>query len=115
MTLTGKAALVSGAAGGIGRAISIAFADEGAAVACCDIDMAGAAETARLVDEAGGRALAMNCDVAIESDTRKAAVSTHNAFGQLDILVSGAAPHDASGTVLETPASPTGNECWRST
>ena len=55
MTLTGKAALVSGAAGGIGRAISIAFAEAGAAVACCDIDMAGATETARLV-ERGGRA-----------------------------------------------------------
>lgn len=102
MTLTGKAALVSGAAGGIGRAISIAFAEAGAAVACCDIDMAGATQTARLVEEAGGRALAMNCDVAIESETRKAAVSTHNAFGRLDILVSGAAPHEASGTVLET-------------
>ena len=102
MTLTGKAALVSGAAGGIGRAISIAFAHEGAAVACCDIDMAGATQTARLVEELGGRALAMNCDVAIESETRKAAASTRDAFGRLDILVSGAAPHEASGTVLET-------------
>ena len=41
MTLGGKAALVSGAAGGIGRAISLAFAEAGAAVACCDIDLAG--------------------------------------------------------------------------
>jgi NAD(P)-dependent dehydrogenase (short-subunit alcohol dehydrogenase family) len=60
MTLTGRVALVSGAAGGTGRAISIAFADEGAAVACCDTDMAGATQTARLIEEAGGRALAMN-------------------------------------------------------
>jgi NAD(P)-dependent dehydrogenase (short-subunit alcohol dehydrogenase family) len=102
MTLTGRVALVSGAAGGIGRAISIAFAEAGAAVACCDIDMAGAAETARLVEETGGRAGPVQCDVAIESETRKAAVSTHNAFGRLDILVSGAAPHDAGGTVPET-------------
>jgi len=64
--------------------------------------MAGATETARLVEEAGGRALAMNCDVAIESETRKAAVSTQDAFGRLDILVSGAAPREGSGTVLET-------------
>ncbi len=102
MTLTGKAALVSGAAGGIGRAISLALAEAGAAVACCDIDVGGAMETARLVGQAGGRAVPVQCDVAVESDTRKAAVSTHNAFGRLDILVSGAAPHDPSGTVPET-------------
>jgi len=102
MTLSGKAALVNGAAGGIGRAISIAFAEAGAAVACCDIDMAGAAETARLVEQAGGRAFPRRCDVAVEGETRAAAAATNDAFGRLDILVSGAAPHDAGGTVLET-------------
>jgi NAD(P)-dependent dehydrogenase (short-subunit alcohol dehydrogenase family) len=102
MTLAGRAALVSGAAGGIGRAISIAFAEAGAAVACCDIDMAGAAETARLVERSGGRALALRCDVASENETQMAATAAHDALGRLDILVSGAAPHDASGTVLET-------------
>ncbi|MGA8549659.1 MAG: SDR family NAD(P)-dependent oxidoreductase [Stellaceae bacterium] len=102
MTLGGKAALVSGAAGGIGRAISLAFAEAGAAVACCDIDLAGTAETVRLVEAAGGQALALHCDVASESETRAAAKATHDAFGRLDILVSGAAPHDAAGTVLET-------------
>ncbi|MGH7115513.1 MAG: SDR family NAD(P)-dependent oxidoreductase [Stellaceae bacterium] len=102
MSLSGKAALVSGAAGGIGRAISQAFAEAGAAVACCDIDLAGAAETARLVEEAGGRALAQRCDVSLESDTRAAAAAAQSAFGRLDILVSGAAPHDAGGTILET-------------
>ncbi len=102
MTLSGKAALVSGAAGGIGRAISQAFGEAGAAVACCDIDMEGAGETARLVEQAGGRALAQRCDVTVEEDTRAAAASAQNAFGRLDILVSGAAPHDAGGTILET-------------
>jgi len=102
VTLTGRVALVSGAAGGIGRAISIAFAEAGAAVACCDIDMAGAAETARLVEEAGGQAFSRDCDVAVEIETREAAAATRDAFGRLDILVSGAAPHDAGGTVLET-------------
>jgi NAD(P)-dependent dehydrogenase (short-subunit alcohol dehydrogenase family) len=102
MSLSGKAALVSGAAGGIGRAISIAFAEAGAAVACCDIDVTGAAQTARLVEEAGGRALARRCDVAVEADTRAAAAAAQAAFGRLDILVSGAAPHDAGGTILDT-------------
>jgi NAD(P)-dependent dehydrogenase (short-subunit alcohol dehydrogenase family) len=42
------------------------------------------------------------CDVASESQTRTAAEAAHQAFGRLDILVSGAAPHDPSGTVIET-------------
>jgi NAD(P)-dependent dehydrogenase (short-subunit alcohol dehydrogenase family) len=102
MRLTGKAALISGAGGGICRAIALAFAEAGAAVACIDIDADAAAETARLVAEAGGRATAQGCDVASETQTLAAAAAAHQAFGRLDILVSGAAPHDPSGTVIET-------------
>src|SRR5439155_12045195 len=105
MPLAGKAALISGAGGGICRAIAVAFANAGAAVACVDIDPASAAETARLVAEAGGRSLSQACDVASESQTREAAEAAHQAFGRLDNLVCGAAPHDRSGTVIEiTPA-----------
>ena len=101
MQLAGKAALISGAGGGICRAIALAYAREGAAVACVDIDATSAAETARLVTEAGGRALSRVCDVASERQTLEAAEAAHHAFGRLDILVSGAAPHDPSGTVIE--------------
>ena len=100
--LAGKAALIGGAGGGICRAIAIAFAREGAAVACGDIDAAAAAETARLVGDAGGRSLSQACDVASEAQTRAVADAAHGTFGRLDILVSGAAPHDAGGTVIET-------------
>jgi NAD(P)-dependent dehydrogenase (short-subunit alcohol dehydrogenase family) len=102
MKLTGRAALVSGAGGGIGRAICLAFAEAGAAVACCDIDAASAEETAELARNSGGRAIAQPCDVSVEAQTEAAAAAAHGAFGRLDILVSGAAPHDPSGTVLET-------------
>jgi NAD(P)-dependent dehydrogenase (short-subunit alcohol dehydrogenase family) len=102
MQLAGRAALISGAGGGICRAIALAFAEAGAAVACVDIDAGAAAETARLVTAAGGRAISRGCDVASESQTLAAAEATHQAFGRLDILVSGAAPHDPSGTVIET-------------
>lgn len=102
MKLTGKAALVSGAGGGIGRAISLAFAEAGAAIACCDVDISSLEETVRLVRNAGGRAIAQPCDVAVEAETRAAAAAGHQAFGRLDILVSGAAPYDPSGTVLDT-------------
>ena len=100
--LAGKVALISGAGGGICRAIAIAFAKAGAAVACCDIDADAAAETARLVIEASGRPLSRRCDVSSENETRATADAVYQAFGRLDILVSGAAPHDPSGTVLET-------------
>jgi NAD(P)-dependent dehydrogenase (short-subunit alcohol dehydrogenase family) len=100
--LAGKSALVSGAAGGIGRAIALGFAVAGAAVIAIDTDEAGAAETARLIVDAGGCAVARCCDVVGESDTRAAAAAAYDAFGRLDILVSGAAPHDRGGTVIET-------------
>jgi len=102
MQLAGKAALISGAGGGICRAIAVAFAEAGAAVACCDVDPEAAAETARLVTAASGRALSQACDVASEAATRDVANASHDAFGRLDILVHGAAPHDPSGTVIDT-------------
>jgi NAD(P)-dependent dehydrogenase (short-subunit alcohol dehydrogenase family) len=102
MQLSGKAALISGAGGGICRSITLAFAKEGAAIACCDIDPTAATETARLVTEFGGRAISRTCDVASENDTRAVADAAYQTFGRLDILVSGAAPHDPSGTVIET-------------
>jgi NAD(P)-dependent dehydrogenase (short-subunit alcohol dehydrogenase family) len=102
MTLTERVALVSGAGGGIGRAISLAFVEVGAAVACCDIDLRSAEATARLVQNAGGRAIARRCDVAVEGESLAAVAAAHDAFGRLDVLVSGAAPYDPSGTVLET-------------
>ncbi|HTT81502.1 MAG TPA: SDR family oxidoreductase [Stellaceae bacterium] len=99
--LTGRAALIAGAGGGICRAIALAFAREGAAVVSADIDADAAAETARLVVAAGGRALAQCCDVTSEAATKAAAEAARLAFGRLDILVSGAAPYDPSGSVLE--------------
>ena len=102
MSLAGKAALISGAGGGICRAIALAFARAGASVACGDIDAASAAETARLISEAGGKSLSQACDVASETETLAIAAAARRAFGRLDILVSGAAPHDPSGTILET-------------
>lgn len=103
MTLTGKVALVSGAGGGICRAIARAFTEAGAAVACCDVDAQAAEETARLAEAAGGRpAIARHCDVTVEADTHGAVAAVAAAFGRLDILVSGAATRDPSGTVLET-------------
>ena len=57
---TGKVAFITGAANGIGRAAALAFAREGASVALADVSEKGNQETARLIEEQGGRALAVN-------------------------------------------------------
>jgi len=103
MSLNGKAALISGAGGGICRAIAVAFAEAGASIACADIDAASAEITAELVRAAGGKAVALTCNVADEAAVRAVTTVAHDAFGRLDILVSGAAPHDPGGPVTETP------------
>jgi NAD(P)-dependent dehydrogenase (short-subunit alcohol dehydrogenase family) len=103
MNLTGKAALISGAGGGICRAIAVAFAEAGASVACVDIDIESAKTTAKLVSAAGGKAMAYKCNVADEAEVHMVTKTAHDAFGRLDILVSGAAPHDPGGPITETP------------
>jgi NAD(P)-dependent dehydrogenase (short-subunit alcohol dehydrogenase family) len=101
--LTGKAALISGAGGGIGRAIAVAFAEAGAAVACSDIDRSAAEETARLAAATGARTIVCEGDVASEADTRRFAAAARDALGRIDALVSAAAPYDEGGTVIEVP------------
>jgi NAD(P)-dependent dehydrogenase (short-subunit alcohol dehydrogenase family) len=97
-SLKGKAAIVTGAGGGICRAICITFAQAGAKVACLDVKLKNAEETARL---AGDSALAIACDVSSESDTKAAVERAAKNFGRLDVLVNGAAMSDPTATVLE--------------
>lgn len=97
-SLQGKAAIVTGAGGGIGRAVCIAFAQAGAKVACVDLNLHKAEETAGL---AGEGAVAIKCDVSSEFDTKAAVDRAAKAFGRLDILLNGAAMTDPSATVLD--------------
>ena len=89
--LAGKRALVTGAGSGIGRAIALAFAREGARVQSSDIDRETARETARLIVAAGGTAHARQCDVSDPQSVRRAIAGMQADFDGIDILVNNAA------------------------
>jgi len=86
----GKVAFVTGAANGIGRATALAFAREGASVVATDISEQGVQETARLVVGAGGRALAVRCDVSRAEDVKATLDEAVEAFGRLDVAFNNA-------------------------
>src|SRR5215218_1217873 len=83
-SFAGKVAFVTGAANGIGRAAALAFAREGAGVVVADVSEQGHRETARLIEQAGGRALAVRCDVSRAEDVEAALDKAVGAFGRLD-------------------------------
>jgi NAD(P)-dependent dehydrogenase (short-subunit alcohol dehydrogenase family) len=85
-----KVAFVTGAANGIGRAAALAFAREGASVGVADVSEQGNQETARMIEEAGGRALAVGCDVSRAEDVKAALDQTVEAFGGLDFAFNNA-------------------------
>ncbi len=91
--LDGKTAIVTGAGGGIGRAICTRFAVEGAAVVCIDINTDTVTETATRIQNTGGRAVALSADVSEESTAEAAAERARDDFGNLSVLVNNAV-HD---------------------
>jgi NAD(P)-dependent dehydrogenase (short-subunit alcohol dehydrogenase family) len=90
-SLEGKAAIVTGAAGGIGGAIAKAFKEAGAQVACVDLS----------VDKIGRDYLPIRCDVSAEPETKAAVATIAKTFGGIHVLVNAAAMRDPTATVTD--------------
>jgi NAD(P)-dependent dehydrogenase (short-subunit alcohol dehydrogenase family) len=91
--LKDKIALVTGGDSGIGRAVAIAFAREGAdvAIAHLDAEQADADETRRYIDEAGRKSLGVALDLAVDENCKRLVDITVERFGHIDVLVNNAA------------------------
>ncbi len=103
--LTGKAALITGADSGIGRAVALAFAREGADVLISYLDEGeDAQETVRVVRAAGRKAVAVAGDISQEAHCQQLVQRAIQEFGKLDILVNNAAFQRTYGSITEIPA-----------
>jgi NAD(P)-dependent dehydrogenase (short-subunit alcohol dehydrogenase family) len=93
--LRGRCALVTGAGNGIGRAVALRLAWEGAVVCLVDIESEPVQQAAAEIEADSGRALAVVADVRVEDDIAAAVVEAEEAFGSLDIVVANAAVEPA--------------------
>lgn len=91
MLFEGKTIIVTGGAGGIGRATAIAFAREGGHAVIADLDQEGADAVAKAIrDEKGPEPYAVKCDVSDEASVERAVDAAIATFGHLDVVVNNA-------------------------
>jgi 3-oxoacyl-[acyl-carrier protein] reductase len=88
--LDGKVALVTGAGGGIGSAVATRLTEEGAAVACTDVNLEAAELVAKQLEERGGRAIAIEHDVTDRASWESAVDRAQDELGSLDVVVNNA-------------------------
>ncbi|WP_426498176.1 SDR family NAD(P)-dependent oxidoreductase [Streptomyces sp. D54] len=105
---TGKAVLVTGAGSGIGRAVALAFAAEGASVVAAGRTAASLDETVALIEKEGGSAVAVTADVTRSEDVRALVRRTVEHFGSLDVAVNNAGVFRGGAPVADLP-----EEDWR--
>lgn len=104
--LQGKIALITGGSSGIGRATALLFAREGAAVSILDLDKAGGQAVVQSIVSFGGSAIFVHCDVTKSEDCKRAADSTVNELGGLDILF------NCAGTIHRASVPETSEKDW---
>jgi NAD(P)-dependent dehydrogenase (short-subunit alcohol dehydrogenase family) len=110
MELTGKVALVTGAGSGIGRAIAIRFAQEGARIIVNDMDGGAAEKTAKEIETIGGQAYPLQANISKREEVQAMAAKGSERFGSITILVNNAGTGGASILSKDMPS-----EAWENT
>ena len=105
--LENKTAIITGAASGMGRAMAILFASEGAKVVVADLKQDMIDEVVKIIHESGGRAMGLICDVSHEEDIKRLIDQTKQKYQTLDILINNAGVMDDFEPVHELS-----NEKW---
>ena len=101
MKLANKIALITGAGSGMGRTAALLFAQEGARLACVDIDERAAQETARAIEKAGGKAFACRADVSQSGDAEAMVNATVAQLGIPHIVYNNAGIEGASAFLAQ--------------
>ena len=95
--LEGKVAIITGAGTGIGRAIAVGYAREGADISIVySSSRAGAEETLKMVEAEGKKGLLVQCDQSKPEDITRMIKETYDAFGHIDVVVNNASARDAA-------------------
>ena len=102
LRLVGKRAIVTGAAMGLGEAIAVKFAEEGARVACVDVKGEPNEETVARIRKSEGEAYAMVGDVGVATDAERMVMEANDILGGIDILVNNAGVVPSRETVINT-------------
>ena len=108
MEFSGKVAMITGAAVGIGRATALEMGKRGASLVLIDLDEAGLCALAGELEGLGGRVLYYSCDISDEARVREVTANAITEMGRIDILVNNAAVWRASVEFVETDM-----ELWR--
>ncbi|NOZ40376.1 MAG: glucose 1-dehydrogenase [Planctomycetes bacterium] len=102
-SLKDRVALITGAAGGIGRETALLFAKEGAQVLCVDIQIEAAEATAQEINDAGGTASALRADISVATDCEKMVAEAESQYGKLNVMFNNAGiMHSDDGTSQDT-------------
>lgn len=100
--LAGRTAVITGAGSGMGRAIAVRFAAEGAEIAALDLDLDAAQATAQRIIEAGGTAHGIRVDVSDSASVTAAIEQSISALGRIDVLANIAGILDGYAPILDT-------------